>query len=70
MFLSSVARRHNSANMNTVFQKVGKKNFGILSEYNDRKNKKLVGGGHFLEEPKFWVTSSFWRSLRHKNQSR
>ena len=38
--------------------KVSKKNFGILSEYNERKNKKLVGHGFFTEEPKFWVTSA------------
>ncbi len=35
-----------------------KKNFGLLSEYNERKNKKMVAGGYFTEEPKFWVTSS------------
>jgi ubiquinol-cytochrome c reductase iron-sulfur subunit len=44
-------------NMVNKFNKLQQKNFGILSEYNDRKNKKLIGGGHFLEEPKFWVTS-------------
>ena len=35
-----------------------KKNFGILSEYNDRKNKKLNGYGYFTDEQKFWVTSA------------
>lgn len=38
--------------------KTSKKNFGILKEYNERKNKKLVGYGAFTEEPKFWVTSA------------
>lgn len=35
-----------------------RRNFGILQEYNERKNKKLVGYGFFTEEPKFWVTSA------------
>jgi ubiquinol-cytochrome c reductase iron-sulfur subunit len=35
-----------------------KRNFGILSEYNERKNKKLNGYGYFTDEPKFWVTSA------------
>jgi len=38
--------------------KVTNKNFGILSEYNNRKNKKLIGGGLFTEEQKFWVTTA------------
>lgn len=29
-----------------------------MQEYNERKNKKLVGNMAFTEEPKFWVTSS------------
>lgn len=33
------------------------RNFGILSEYNERKNKKLINYGNFMEEPKFFVTS-------------
>jgi ubiquinol-cytochrome c reductase iron-sulfur subunit len=46
---------------NSVFNsltKVPKKNFGVLSEYNERKNKKLVGGGFFTSEQKFWVTAA------------
>ena len=35
-----------------------KNNFSILSEYNERKNKKLIGNGLFTEEPKFWVTTA------------
>ncbi len=50
MFLSSLSR-------NSLTKSIPKRNFGILSEYNDRKNKKLIGGGHFNEEAKFWVTS-------------
>ena len=34
------------------------KRFSLLSEYNERKDKKLVGGALFTEEPKFWVTTS------------
>ncbi len=34
------------------------KRFGILSEYNERKNKKLIGHALFTEEPKFWVTTA------------
>lgn len=32
--------------------------FSIVSEYNERKNKKLINNLHVMEEPKFWVTSS------------
>lgn len=39
----------------------------ILSEYNERKNKIMVSGEYFTEEPKFWITSSrpsnFWDHL-------
>ena len=35
-----------------------RRNFSILSEYNERKNKKLVGHALFTEEPKFWVTTA------------
>lgn len=35
-----------------------KKNFGLISDYNDRKNKKLVGGAFHNAEEKFWVTSA------------
>lgn len=34
------------------------RNFGIIQEYNDRKNKKLINNLMVTEEPKFWVTSS------------
>lgn len=34
------------------------RNFGIMQEYNERKNKKLINNIHANEEPKFWVTSS------------
>lgn len=44
---------------NILFQlKTQKKQFGLLSEYNERKNKKLVGGALFTSEQKFWVTSA------------
>jgi hypothetical protein len=34
------------------------RNFGIIQEYNERKNKKLTNNLHINEEHKFWVTSS------------
>ena len=34
------------------------RNFGIIQEYNERKNKKLINNVLCTEEPKFWVTSS------------
>lgn len=37
---------------------ISSKKFGILNEYNERKNKKLVGHALFTDEPKFWVTSA------------
>jgi hypothetical protein len=42
----------------SLFINTSSKNFGILNEYNERKNKKLVGHALFTDEPKFWVTSS------------
>ena len=41
-----------------ILNKFGRRQFGILSEYNERKNKKLVGGALFTSEQKFWVTSA------------
>ena len=37
---------------------ISRRNFGILQDYNERKNRKLVEYGYFTEEPKFWVTSA------------
>jgi ubiquinol-cytochrome c reductase iron-sulfur subunit len=34
------------------------RSFGLMQEYNERKNKKLTGNFYLNEEPKFWVTSS------------
>jgi hypothetical protein len=34
------------------------RDFGIIQEYNDRKNKKLINNLLVNEENKFWVTSS------------
>src|SRR5690349_1561557 len=45
-------------NANKTLLKTVSRNFGILQDYNERKNKKLVEGGLFTEEPKFWVTSA------------
>lgn len=40
------------------FNKFSKKHFGLLKEYNERKNIKLIGGAKFTSEQKFWVTSA------------
>ncbi len=45
-------------NRDNLFFNVPKKSFGILNEYNERKNKKLVGHALFTDEPKYWVTSA------------
>jgi hypothetical protein len=34
------------------------RNFGIIQEYNERKNKKLINNLLCTDENKFWVTSS------------
>ena len=34
------------------------RNFGIIQEYNERKNKKLINNVLCTDEAKFWVTSS------------
>lgn len=34
------------------------RDFGIVQEYNERKNKKLINNLSVNEEPKFWVTAS------------
>jgi hypothetical protein len=34
------------------------RSFGIIQEYNERKNKKLINNVLCTEEPKFWVTST------------
>lgn len=34
------------------------RNFGIMQEYNDRKNKKLTNNILTTDRPMYWVTSS------------
>jgi len=34
------------------------RNFGIIQEYNERKNKKLINNVLCTERPTYWVTSS------------
>jgi hypothetical protein len=34
------------------------RNFGIIQEYNERKNKKLINNILCTERPTYWVTSS------------
>lgn len=48
----------NEIKTNKAFNKFSSKNFGILDQYNERKNKKLVGNALFNDEAKFWVTSA------------
>ncbi len=38
--------------------KAQSRNFGIMQDYNERKNKKLINNVYQNEEPKFWVTSA------------
>lgn len=46
--------------LNFLKQVIGQpmRGFGIVQEYNERKNKKLINNVLCTEEPKFWVTSS------------
>ena len=37
---------------------VATKNFGILQDYNERRNKKLTNGFLLNDRPMYWVTSS------------
>jgi hypothetical protein len=48
----------NKSMLTSAFRRVAARNFGIVQEYNERKNKKLINNMHLTEEPKFWVTSS------------
>ena len=34
------------------------RNFGIMQEYNERRNKKLINNFLLTDRPKYWVTSS------------
>lgn len=42
----------------TVLGKTSTRSFGIMQDYNERKNKKLINNLYQNEEPKFWVTSA------------
>jgi len=35
-----------------------KRNFGIISDYNERKNKKLINNLLVNDRPMYWVTST------------
>ena len=37
---------------------LGKAHFGLVSEYNDRVNKKLYKGVQVAEQPQFFTTSA------------
>ena len=34
------------------------RNFGIMQEYNERRNKKLINNFLLVDRPHYWVTSS------------
>ena len=34
------------------------RNFGIMQEYNERRNKKLINNFQLNDRPMYWVTSS------------
>lgn len=34
------------------------RNFGIMQEYNERRNKKLINNFALTDRPMYWVTSS------------
>lgn len=34
------------------------RNFGIMQEYNERRNKKLINNFQLTDRPMYWVTSS------------
>jgi ubiquinol-cytochrome c reductase iron-sulfur subunit len=37
---------------------IPRRNFGLLQEYNERKNKKLINNLQVTDRPMFWVTSA------------
>jgi len=37
---------------------VASRNFGIMQEYNERRNKKLINNFLVTDRPMYWVTSS------------
>jgi len=43
---------------NRSLSMVATKNFGILQDYNERRNKKLTNGFLLNDRPMYWVTSS------------
>jgi len=44
--------------INPFFIAQATRNFGIMQEYNDRKNKKLTNNLLTTDRPMYWVTSS------------
>lgn len=50
--------RHLTRRISKMNKLFSLRNFGIMSEYQDRRNKKLVGNLMLNEEPMFWLTSS------------
>lgn len=55
--LSTITKTKNLLTKTNLL-KTQSKNFGLISDYKERKNKKLVGGALFTPEQKFWVTSA------------
>lgn len=44
--------------INKAVQSAPFRQFGLMQEYNERKNKKLINNLAVTEEPRFWLTSS------------
>jgi hypothetical protein len=44
--------------LSKLFVGAAARNFGIIQDYNERKNKKLINNVLCTDEQKFWVTSS------------
>jgi len=56
--MNSLARRAATLKMKMPITNVGMRQFGIIQDYNDRKNKKLINNLLCTERPMYWVTSS------------
>ena len=56
---SSLLKKGTCLNSFLVCEGVGSvRNFGIMQDYNERKNQKLINGFALEDRNRFWVTSS------------
>jgi hypothetical protein len=58
MLLKSILKKSMAAKQNTAMLQTATKNFGIIQDYNDRKNRKLTNNLLTTDRPTYWVTSS------------